>query len=433
MAITLGETFGVKKEEVRSYLSRKNVDERFVEELRGDKHIIVYGSSKQGKSALIQKHIAKSNSITIGCSTRMTTKDIYSSLLRQLDVRVESSVERTKGTSGELLVKTTFKAKLPFFGDAGAEVAGKTSGNTTDKQQSNYIEYNLDIAQDVNELLKKINFDKIIIIENFHYLEEDVQKLFSVDLRLFQENDIRFVILGIWREKNRLTQFNRDLIDRIIEIPVEPWSIDDFEEVIEKGSKILNVQISDSIKSQIKEIAFGNIGIVQELCRELLVEAGVFNAQESETLIESQGYLEKAIETKVAEYASSHLRSLESIAETGQQTNGLYLPYYLIRFLIESNIEQLKDGIPKSVLHEKIRSIHHKKDHVRVSDMTNLLHGLAEKQSKKMISPPLFDYDRVNRQLRIIDSTLMFFLNFKNRDEVLEEIINPVERDQEAN
>lgn len=427
--ITIEEVFGVKKEEVLSYLSRGNVDRKFVDELKGDKHIIIYGSSKQGKSALIQKHIPKSDCITIGCSTKMTTKDIYSSLLRQLDVRVESSTEHTKGTSGEALVKTTFKAILPFFGEGGAEVSSKLSGNSTDKSSFSYIEYNLELAQDVNELLKKIKFNKTIVIENFHYLDEEVQKLFSIDLRLFQENDIRFVILGIWREKNRLTQFNRDLIDRIIEIPVEPWSTDDFEKVIEKGSDILKVQISDSIISQIKEIAFGNIGIVQELCKGLLLEAGLINAQNSTIVIDNQDYLERAIEKKVEEYASSHLRSLESIAETGQQINGLYLPYYLIKFLVESNIEELKDGIQKNNLQEGIKKIHHKADHVRISDMTNLLHGLADKQSKKMISPPLFDYDRVNRRLRIIDSTLMFFLNFKNKDEILEEIINPVEND----
>lgn len=62
--------------------------------------------------------------------------------------------------------------------------------------------------------------------------------------------------------------------------------------------------------------------------------------------------------------------------------------------------------------------------------LIDLLHGLAEKQSKKMIAPPLFDYDRVNRRLKIIDSTLMFFLNFKNKDEILEEIVNPFESEE---
>jgi hypothetical protein len=45
----------------------------------------------------------------------------------------------------------------------------------------------------------------------------------------FQELGVRFVILGVWREKNRLSQFNGDLLDRVHEVPVEPWLESDFE------------------------------------------------------------------------------------------------------------------------------------------------------------------------------------------------------------
>ncbi|WP_144787806.1 hypothetical protein [Lysinibacillus fusiformis] len=419
--------FGVKKDAVLSYIQRKQVDEKFKGELLGDRHIIVYGSSKQGKSSLIQKHISNDNCITIGCSTNMTTKDIYSSLLRQLNIQIKTSSEQTLSTSGETFLKTTFKAILPFFGESSVEASGKLVGTESNKSQSDFIEYKLEIAQDISELLKRIKFNKSIIIENFHYLTEEVQKIFSIDLRLFQENGIRFVVLGIWREKNRLTQFNRDLLDRTVEIPVEPWEEEDFDRVVTAGSELLRIKIDDLILKEIKEIAFGNIGIVQELCKELILQAGITETADEDIEINNQEYLERAIEVKIEEYASSHLRSLESIADTGHQSNGLYLPYYLVKYIVESDINDLKDGVSKTSLHESIKKIHHKSDNVRTSDMTNLLHSLAEKQSKKKISPPLFDYDRVNRRLRIIDSTLMFFLNFKNKEEIMDEILCPFE------
>lgn len=105
--------FGVKKEMVLSYLS----------------------ASKQGKSALVNKHIPSTNAITIGCSTNMTTKDIYSSLLRQLDIKISSSQEQVKGSSGETLIKTTFKAMLPFFGEGSVEASGKLTGTSSNKEQ----------------------------------------------------------------------------------------------------------------------------------------------------------------------------------------------------------------------------------------------------------------------------------------------------------
>lgn len=92
-----------------------------------------------------------------------------------------------------------------------------------------------------------------------------MQKALAFDLRSFQELGIRFVILGVWREKNRLTQFNGDLQDRIIEVPVEPWSEKEFREVIAIGSEKLNIEVSETIQTNLIESAFDSIGVVQEL------------------------------------------------------------------------------------------------------------------------------------------------------------------------
>ena len=78
------------------------------------------------------------------------------------------------------------------------------------------IDYNLALAQDLSELLKEIKFKKRIILENFHYLNEEVQKQLAIDLRIFEDYNILFIILGIWREKNRLSQFNGDLASKAI-------------------------------------------------------------------------------------------------------------------------------------------------------------------------------------------------------------------------
>lgn len=85
--------FGVSKDRVLSYINREEVDGEFEKALESDRHIIIYGSSKQGKSALVQTHIPKENSITIGCSPKMGTKEIYSSLLRQAGIRFERVTE----------------------------------------------------------------------------------------------------------------------------------------------------------------------------------------------------------------------------------------------------------------------------------------------------------------------------------------------------
>lgn len=423
----VSDVFGVKKNMVLSYIERENVDGKFEEALRNDKHIIIYGASKQGKSALVLKHLNLKECITINCSPKMEIKDIYNSLLRQIGVQIESSREEVKESNGEISLKTGFKALLPFIGQANTELAGKAGDKKGDSISYHPVEFNLEIAQDISEILKKCKFNKWIIIENFHYLKDDIQKLFAFDLRTFQDTGYKFIILGIWRERNRLLQFNRDLIDRVIEIPVEPWKGTDFDKVISKGCNLLKITFSQEICEKIKENSFGNIGIVQELCKETCYAVNLLKEQVANKTIQNDIYLKEAMDVKLNEYSASHMRSLETIAGASIHTHGLYMPYFLIKIIVQEDINSLKNGIARADLPALFKNVHYRPDDVRSSDITYLLNNLAALQIKNKISPPLFDYDIVGRKLRIIDSTLMFFLKFKNKDDILEDIYDPTE------
>ena len=135
------QVFGVSKDMVQSYIEREEIDGKFKEALQSDKHMVIYRSPKQGKSALVQKHIKKEESITINCTPKMDTKDMYSSLLRQVGIEIESSMEKITGTSGELSVKTGFKAIIPFFGEANTDITAKTGGNSSNKISYKTIEF----------------------------------------------------------------------------------------------------------------------------------------------------------------------------------------------------------------------------------------------------------------------------------------------------
>jgi len=64
---------------------------------------------------------------------------------------------------------------------------------------------------------------------------------------------------------------------------------------------------------------------------------------------------------------------------------------------------------------------------VRPSDMSFLLHTFAELQSEKKIAPPIFDYDRSTRAMRVVDSTFHFFLRNVDRKKLADELVNPLD------
>lgn len=423
--------FGVKSKLIASYIERDAVDTRFNEAIKDGNEVIVYGSSKQGKTSLILKHLGVESYVKVECSPQTQPVDIYKSILRQLNIgfieseTIESSYER--GAK----IEAGFKIKIPFFGNTnvGAEIADNKLDNKSTKET--YVEYNLTLAQDVSELLKSYNIDKYIVIENFHYLELDVQETLAYDLRVFQDHHIIFIILGIWREANRLIQFNGDLLDRITEVPVEPWSKEDFKKVIEKGSELLNVDFSEVVEQLIDD-SFDSIGVVQEIAKGCCLEAGVTETCTNTVSIKKE-HLSSALKKKASEYGVRHIRNFEAFVDIARKTSNqsgkpsLAFPYYFIKLLLIHDFDAIEKGLSRSTLLEAIRDIHHRREDVRSGDLGAFLHNLTQHQINKKIQPPFVDYDRGGKTLKIIDSSLYFFLKHCKRQEILDDIPNPID------
>ena len=252
----------------------------------------------------------------------MTIRDIYRSILSSLDVKVVSEIESVKAREATFSANANVKAVLPLFGGGNAGIDSELKGITEARTKEVPIEINLEIPNDLSRIIKEIAPGKFIILENFHYLSEEMQRKLAFDLRSFQELGVRFIILGVWREKNRLTQFNGDLLDRIIEVPVEPWKRDEFENVISKGSKHLNIEFDQKITHLVIENAFDSIGVVQELIRTICKLKNVMAEQSVLTRIDDASLVDSAIKEKVQEYSSRHTRALESIAEGRKSRSG---------------------------------------------------------------------------------------------------------------
>jgi Cdc6-like AAA superfamily ATPase len=190
MKYRTSDVFGVKSKLIASYVERESVDARFKSALKDGNEVIVYGSSKQGKTSLILKHLKEEEYVKVECSPQTQPIDIYKSILRQLNIKFIESETTDSGYEHGGKVSAGFKIKIPFVGDtnAGAELSDKQTDTTSTKES--YIEYNLALAQDVSELLKSRGAEKYIVVENFHYLELDVQETLAYDLRVFQ--DLKF-------------------------------------------------------------------------------------------------------------------------------------------------------------------------------------------------------------------------------------------------
>jgi hypothetical protein len=241
------------------------------------------------------------------------------------------------------------------------------------------------------------------------------------------------VILGVWKERNRLAQFNGDLLDRIHEVPVEPWLDTDFDRVVQEGERHLNVVIGSTVREAVKSASFNSIGVYQELLKQTCALSGITQTAPDLLHVDDMSQFENAKIAKAEDYSTRHERALEAIA-TGNISGGgrgdaipLFLPYYLVRVICEEGYAGMISGMRRSTIHEKIQAIHHRPLDVRASDMSNLLHNLGALQASKNISPPIVDYNQGLKLLQVVDSTFYFFLKNGDLASFLEGLSNPVD------
>jgi hypothetical protein len=414
--LSIYEVFGVRSKLIASYHERVEIDKKFVAALNLDKHIIIYGSSKQGKTSLFKKHLSETKYITINCSANYEVINIYRSILRQNDILISESINTEEGHAGSLSSSIKAKIKLPVS-EMQSDMINSEINENRKAVKYKTVDFDIDKAQDIIEILKSVGFQKRIIIENFHYLSEHTQNVLAFDLRNFQDEGIYFIILGIWRESNRLCQYNRDLLERICEIPVEPWKREDLIKVIKKGAGLLRVNMDEIIENLI-DASYDSIGVLQELCKEACINA---QSDKSPGIIPiTEIHLRNAIKNKLNEYSNSHIRSLEAFSTVDDYYH--LIPFFFIKTLLTLNNKEIEKGINRIYFEEKIVKCLDDRQQEHVQSITKFLKEIKDYQLSRRITPPLFGYSLDLGKVYIIDSTLYFFLKHCEGDKILAEI-----------
>jgi len=147
----LEEVFGVSNNELSTYIERKEVDDCFKNALKQKRQIIIYGSSKQGKTTLLNKHVKNDKMIKIQCSPNLALSDIYQMVIKQLKIKVESS--QTNETHNDNKIKFNFMVQIPTLTKAGLEMS-KTKGQ---KESVTTTEIDITNAQNIAELINNLS------------------------------------------------------------------------------------------------------------------------------------------------------------------------------------------------------------------------------------------------------------------------------------
>lgn len=413
---TLDEVYGVARALPENYVTRVSVDEAFLDALTRNQHIVVYGSSKQGKTCLRKYHLQDNDYAGITCNNKWSLAQLHSAILKAVGYVVEGASTRT--VSGDLKVNARLKVGVgAWFGkveaQAGTEVVEGTSSDVTTEP----IELDASDVNDVVAALDAAEAPTFIVLEDFHYLPEETQRDFAVALKAFHEDSrYSFIVVGVWLDENRLVQHNGDLTGRVIAIDADTWTGDDLLRVIEGGERLLNIEFDESFKEELLDGCFESIWVVQESCRKACEDAGVRRTQQGLTPVSGKAddLIKSAVDAHSARYNSFILNYC-----LGFQTTMLEMHRWLLYAVLTASAVDLERGLIYGDLRVTIDSVHPASP-INPGNLTQALLSTASLQVGKMaIKPIILDYDQTNRRLNVVDRSFLIWLQHRARRELL--------------
>lgn len=411
----LNDVFGVARDLPLNYGIRDNVDGRLVEALTRDQHIVVYGSSKQGKTCLRKHNLQADDYIVVTCSNKWTLAQLHSAILKGAGYVVENSTTRT--VSGESKISAKLAGKIAFLGSGvnGESGVEKNSAQETGVE-TQPMELDPSDVNDIIDALTQAACKSFIVLEDFHYLPEETQKDFAVALKAFHEDSkYCFIVVGVWKDENRLAQFNGDLIGRVVAIDADKWTSDELSEVIESGEQLLNISFAPAFKEKLLDGCFDSIFVVQESCRKACEDAGIWETQATPTPVTADADLliRDAVDAHSARYNAFILNF-----SLGFQTTELQMYRWLLWPVLNADVTDLERGLKYGDLRIAIND-EHPDAPINAGNITQALSSTASLQTKLNVKPLILDYNQTSRMLNVVDRSFLIWLQHQDRKDLL--------------
>ena len=376
------DVYGLQRDLPLNYVNRKAVDEKLINSLRQGKHLVIYGSSKQGKTSLRRSCLKESDYILVQCMSSWNLEDLHAAILKQAGYEIRQSVSKT--VTGKNKLMATAKALLPLIGEASGRVESEKATSTT----TTIAPLELD-AEDPNDVAKALkSFNQMIVLEDFHYLPIETQRAFASALKAFHElsSTLCFLIVGVWLEEGRLTAYNGDLNGRVIPINADLWSRDELRQVIGDGAALLNVTFDPAFVEDLLANCFDSVYLVQEVCNRACEQSGVFKTLEHMKVVGDGLDAKTLVKDVVADQGGRYTAFVTQFA-AGFQDTALEMYKWLLYPVLTASVSELEKGLTQKHIRKTIEAHHPAGRGLNPGNVTQALQACAALQVKKNIRP----------------------------------------------
>ncbi len=269
MTYRIEDVFSPRSFPENTYISRRlneyeTIDAKFKKALTMKGNLIfVVGASKSGKTVLCHSAIPRDDIINLSGSHIGTRKDFWDHIAEQIplsdEVAVSNAISRTDSTGTEDSVNVGINLLGISVG------AGIGSNNlVTNNSQSQVIATNFRTERQITKYL--IDNNKVLVIDDFHYIAKDVQLYIARILKTELFNGLNAVIVSLPHRSDEAITLNSDLTGRTTTISIPDWTCEELKEIALKGFGLLGIAITEEQVNLLARESISSPQLMQDNC-----------------------------------------------------------------------------------------------------------------------------------------------------------------------
>ncbi|MBA3422930.1 MAG: hypothetical protein H0U04_00005 [Rubrobacter sp.] len=288
----------------------------------------------------------------------------------------------------------------PSFGQQG------NSGTTTSRS----------LSPKVRALQGLNGTQRALIIDDFHYLDRDIQGSVVRALKALVFDGHPVLLIAIPHRRYDAVRVEKEMTGRVQGVSIDPWSADELADIPSQGFPILNVLPPEHTIERFVDECLASPHLMQEFCRQL---CEVNNVEETRALrfkIQPPSSIDSLFARVAADTSKTVFDRLakgprqRSDRNQREFKNGGTGDIYVA---VLHAMADLKPGMT-TIKYERIRSVLRDLlvDLPQAHEVSRVLEHMSNIQADEASSAPVLDWEKEEQLLHIIDPFFAFFLRW---------------------
>lgn len=223
------------------------------------------GPSKSGKTVFIEKTLGRDNLIKVNGAGVKSAEALWLKVFAVIGTPIK-------------VVETTEKNNTSAFGakvEGGVPLLAKgevssmgTWGSKKAAAAETAIDYVALLVKDLGDT------EYIVFIDDFHYIDADVQQEIAKQIKECIEGKVQFVCASVPYRSDDVLLANADLRGRAYKVDFEYWAHAELAKIAHVGFAAMHLKVSPAIIDALASEAAGSPQLMQTLCLNLCFDVG---------------------------------------------------------------------------------------------------------------------------------------------------------------